>query len=49
MSGIGKRFRFHGRFKTKADAKRKEKSVYGFIRKVTVKRVPYYLVMTRKD
>lgn len=33
MAGRGKKFTFHGAFKSKAAAKRKEKSIGGFIRR----------------
>lgn len=33
MAGRGRKFKFHGAFKKKSDAKRKESSVGGFIRK----------------
>jgi hypothetical protein len=31
MAGKGRKFSFHGAFKRKADAKRREKSIGGFI------------------
>lgn len=34
MAGRGRRFSFHGAYKRKADAKKKEKSVGGFVRAV---------------
>jgi hypothetical protein len=39
---------FHGAFNLKADAKRKEKKVKGFIRKVIMNGKTRYIVMTNK-
>lgn len=49
MAGKGKRFNFHGAFKRKEDAKRKEKQVGGFIKTIKVRGHTRYSVMTRKD
>lgn len=54
MAGKGRRFNFHGMYKAKADARRKEKTVGGFIRAIrkcsrkTRKCHRRYLVLTRR-
>jgi len=48
MAGRGKRFTFHGAFVTKAKARRKEKSVGGFIRRTKIKGSVRYLVLKGK-
>lgn len=49
MAGKGKQFVFHGAFKRKADAVRKERRVKGaFIRKIKVRGQTRYAVMSRK-
>jgi len=46
---IGKRFRFHGAFSTRARAERKHKRVKkSFIRKVKIRKDTRYLVLGRK-
>lgn len=42
----GKKVCFHGAFRFKDSAKRKEKQVGGFIRKITVRGETRYVVMT---
>lgn len=44
----GRRVCFHGAFGTKARAKKKEKSVGGFIRKISVNGETRYAVITKK-
>lgn len=44
----GKRVCFHGAFADKSDAKRKEREVSGFIRKIKVRGHTRYAVMTSK-
>lgn len=48
MAGKGKKVKFHGAFASKEDAKRKEKSVGGFIREITVRGHRRYAVMTSR-
>ena len=36
MAGKGRKFSFHGAFKKKADARRKESAIGGFIRRMTI-------------
>src|SRR6185369_15553583 len=47
--GVGRRVVFHGTFKSKADAARKERAVGGFVRKRKVGRAIYWMVLSRKD
>lgn len=44
----GKRVCFHGAFRKKSDARRKEREVGGFIRKITVRGDVRYVVMSGK-
>lgn len=46
MAGKGRRFKFHGAFGKKSDAKRKERSTGGFIRKASIKGKARWLVLT---
>jgi len=46
MAGKGKKFKFHGSFAKKADAKKKEKEVHGFIKPTKIKGKRRYTVMT---
>jgi len=48
MAGKGRKFKFHGAFKSKADAVRKERAVGGFIREFKVKGQTRYTVMTER-
>lgn len=48
MAKTGRRFRFHGAFSLKKDAKKKERSVGGFIRRIRVRGSTRYAVLTRK-
>jgi hypothetical protein len=48
MARFGK-FKFHGAFGKKADAKRKEKSVGGFIRLTKIRGSTRYVVMTKRS
>ena len=48
MAGKGKLFKFHGAFKSKRAAVRKEGLVHGFIRKVSIKGHRRYVVLTPK-
>lgn len=48
MAKTGRRFKFHGAFGTKAKAKKKERAVGGFIRRIRVRGSIRYAVMTRK-
>ncbi len=44
----GRRVCFHGAFSSKADARRKERRVRGFIRRLRIRGHVRYVVMTRK-
>lgn len=46
MAGKGRRFVFHGAFKSKADAKRKERAVGGFVRAKSIRGHRRYIVMS---
>lgn len=49
MAGVGRKVRFHGAFKTKAKAKRKEaKLKNGFIRRIRVRGRTRFVVMSRR-
>ena len=48
MAGSGRKVTFHGAYKSKEDAKRKEKQVHGYIEEVTVRGHRRYAVITRK-
>jgi hypothetical protein len=48
MAGKGKKITFHGAFSTKARAVKKERSIGGFIRAVSIKGRKRYVVMKRK-
>ena len=48
MAGKGRQFTFHGAFGTKAGAKRKERSVGGFIKRTKIRRKTRWLVLKRK-
>jgi hypothetical protein len=48
MAGRGRKFKFHGAFKSKARAVRKERSVHGFIERHKIKGHTRYIVMTRR-
>lgn len=47
MSGRGKKFKFHGSFKSKAKAKRKEETCNCFIKKLKVRGKPRFAVLER--
>ena len=49
MSKRGRSVTFHGAFKSKSKAIRKEQSVNGFIRKIRVRGHRRYVVMTRNS
>jgi hypothetical protein len=46
MAGHGKKFDFHGAFKSKEEAMRKEAEVHGFIREREVHGEKRYFVLT---
>lgn len=48
MSHCGKRICFHGAFKDKEKAVRKEREVGGFIQRIKVRGHERYVVMSRK-
>jgi hypothetical protein len=48
MAGHGKKFDFHGAFKSKAEAMAKEKEVGGFIRERVVHGEKRYFVLTER-
>lgn len=48
MAGKGKRFTFHGAYGKKADAKRKERAVGGFIERKVIKGHLRFVVMKGK-
>lgn len=48
MAKRGKRVTFHGAFKSKADAVRKERSVGGFIQPRNIRGHRRYVVMTER-
>jgi hypothetical protein len=48
MAGHGKKFDFHGAFKSKAEAVAKEKEVDGFIRERIIRGEKRYFVLTVK-
>jgi hypothetical protein len=48
MAKSGRRVVFHGAFKSKAKAKRKERHVGGYIKSAIVRGHRRYLVLTRK-
>ena len=48
MSGVGKKFDFHGSFAKKEDAVKKEKEVHGFIREHNINGKIRYFVLTER-
>ncbi len=48
MAGRGRRVTFHGAFASKAAARRKEREVGGFIRRVRVRGSVRWVVMKRR-
>lgn len=48
MAGKGRKVMFHGSFTRKADAKRKERRVGGYVKRVKVRGVTRYTVITRR-
>ena len=48
MAGSGRKFKFHGAFKKKSAAKRKEATCSCFIRRKRVRGVLRYFVLERK-
>lgn len=49
MAGKGRRYRFHGAFRTKAHARRKERARSGaFIKRVKIRHHTRYLVLTER-
>ena len=49
MAGTGKKVKFHGAYKSKKDAKAKERKVGGYIREITVRGHKRYAVLTRRS
>ena len=50
MSGVGKKFDFHGSFLSKSEAVKKEQEVSGFIRERKVDgKVRYFVLTERKE
>lgn len=45
---IGRSVVFHGSFRSKQDAKKKERAVHGFIRATTIKGKRRFMVLTKK-
>ena len=45
MAGRGRRVTFHGAFSTKAKARKKERAVRGFIKRVKIRGSTRYVVM----
>jgi len=48
VAGRGRKVKFHGAFGSKAAARRKERSVGGYIRAAMIKGHRRYLVLTRR-
>jgi hypothetical protein len=48
MAGHGKKFDFHGSFKSKEEAVRKEQEVHGFIRERMIDGEMRYFVLTER-
>jgi hypothetical protein len=48
MSKRGRSVTFHGAYSSKADAKRKERQVHGFIKRTKVRGSTRYVVMTER-
>lgn len=48
MAGKGRKVKFHGAFASKADAKKKERKVGGYIKTFMLKGHRRYSVLTRK-
>lgn len=48
MAKTGRKVKFHGAFKSKARAMRKEREVHGYIEHHTIRGSLRYIVMTRR-
>jgi len=48
VAGKGRKFKFHGAFSSKRDAKRKERQTGGFIRRVKIRGSTRFVVMTQR-
>ena len=47
MAKRGRRFTFHGAFGSKEKARKKERAVHGFIKRIKIRGDTRYVVMTR--